>query len=154
MSGSHIFIITIGEKMMARKFPDINVSFPGGKKVDAQFNDFTIQTDQPIADGGGGTAPAPYILFLSSLATCAGIYVLGFCQAREIDTTGISITQSHEFVADGPKAKRLGKVGIQINVPPSFPQKHYATLVRVAEQCAVKKVLENPPEFVVETVVT
>ncbi len=138
---------------MIPRFPDISVSFPGGKRVNAQFEDFTILTDRPIKDGGDGSAPAPYILFLSSLATCAGIYVLGYCNARDIDPTGISITQSHEFVPDGPRSLRLGRVGIQINVPPTFPEKHHATLVRVAEQCAVKKVIENPPEFVVETVV-
>src|SRR5215471_4208280 len=59
---------------------DIEVSFPGGKRVDAQVGEFAIRTDQPEALGGAGTAPTPYDLFLASLATCAGIYVLGFCQ--------------------------------------------------------------------------
>ncbi|MBF0625370.1 MAG: OsmC family protein [Magnetococcales bacterium] len=138
---------------MAFVLPDITVRFPGGKKVDALFGDFTVKTDQPLQDGGDGSAPSPFMLFLSSLATCAGIFVLGYCQSRGLDTAGISLTQSHTFVPEG-QGVRLGRVEIQIHVPPTFPEKHHATLVRVAEMCAVKKVLENPPEFLVETRVT
>ena len=50
----------------------INVTFPGGRKVIAQAGDQLIATDQPIEDGGQGTAPSPFMLFLASLATCAG----------------------------------------------------------------------------------
>jgi ribosomal protein S12 methylthiotransferase accessory factor len=78
----------------------IQVSFPGGKRVDAQVGAFTIRTDQPTEGGGEGSAPAPYDLFLASLATCAGIYVLGFCQARGIPTDGLALTQRHELDPD------------------------------------------------------
>jgi len=33
---------------------DIVVSFPGGKRVDAQAGGFHIATDQPVEDGGQG----------------------------------------------------------------------------------------------------
>ncbi|MBF0171950.1 MAG: OsmC family protein [Magnetococcales bacterium] len=138
---------------MAIGLPDIHVHFPGGKKVDAIFDQFTVNTDQKVKDGGEESAPSPFLLFLSSLATCAGIFVLGYCQSRGMDTTGIFLTQTHEFVPDGPTRMRLGKIGIQITVPPGFSEKERAMLIRVAEQCAVKKVLENPPDFTVETVV-
>jgi hypothetical protein len=61
---------------------DITIRFPGGKRVDAHLGTHVVHTDQPIAGGGEDSAPAPFDLFLASLATCAGIYVLGFCQAR------------------------------------------------------------------------
>ena len=53
------------------------VSFPGGKRVDAHYNGYHNETDQSPKYGGEGTAPEPYDLFLASMATCAGIYVLG-----------------------------------------------------------------------------
>ena len=43
------------------------------------------------------------------------------------------------------------KIDLEIQVPPEFPQKYYESLVRSAELCAVKKHLENPPEFEVTT---
>ena len=45
---------------------------------------------------GEGSAPGPYDVFLASIAACAGIYVLGFCQARGLATEGLSLAQSHE----------------------------------------------------------
>ncbi len=54
------------------------IDFPGGAKVDAHFGNFTVKTDQPMSGGGDGSAPSPFDIFLSSIGTCAGIYVLGF----------------------------------------------------------------------------
>jgi ribosomal protein S12 methylthiotransferase accessory factor len=127
----------------------ITVTHGGGKKIDATFGDFTVQTDQSRDGGGEGSAPEPFMYFLSSLATCAGIYVIGFCQARDIPTEGISLVQDHTF--DEKTGKLLG-VSIQIKVPEGFPEKYHKALARVAGLCTVKKVIENPPPFTIETV--
>jgi ribosomal protein S12 methylthiotransferase accessory factor len=127
----------------------MTVSFPGGKRVDASFEGFEIKTDQCVDSGGEGSAPEPFDYFLASLATCAGIYVLGFCQKRNIPHDGISIGQRWDREE---KTNRLSNVRISIEVPPDFPDKYHKALVRVASQCSVKKTLENPPELVVETV--
>jgi putative redox protein len=71
----------------------IHVTFPGGKRVDADFGTQVVKTDQSREHGGEGTAPEPFDLFLASLATCAGLYVLGFCNARGLSTDGIELTQ-------------------------------------------------------------
>ncbi len=39
---------------------------------------------------------APFDLFLASIATCAGIYALGYCRARQLSTEGLAVTQSME----------------------------------------------------------
>jgi ribosomal protein S12 methylthiotransferase accessory factor len=127
----------------------MTVSFPGGKKVDASYNGFVIKTDQDVDSGGEGSSPEPFDHFLASIATCTGIYVLGFCQKRDIPTDGISLTQSWKFEE---KTRRLTDVRIAIEVPTDFPEKYRGALVRVANQCKVKKTMEDPPEFVIETV--
>ena len=126
------------------------VSFPGGKRVDATFDGFRVETDQSEKNGGEASAPEPFALFLASLATCAGIYVLGFCQNRDIPTDGVRLVQRLERDAEG----KIVKIAISIEVPPSFPDKYHDALVRVAAKCAVKKMMETPPEFAIETVVT
>lgn len=128
----------------------MTVSFPGGKRVNASFDEFEIKTDQCVDSGGEGSAPEPYDYFLASLATCAGIYVLGFCQKRGIPYEDIHLTQSWDREE---KTNRLESVRISIEVPADFPDKYHTALVRVASQCSVKKTLENPPDFVVETVI-
>jgi len=127
---------------------EMSVHFPGGLRVDAEFGPFKVQTDQPASGGGDGSAPTPFATFLASIGTCAGIYVLGFCKQRDLPTDGIRVAM--RTIPD-PASGLVGKVEIDILVPPSFPAKYHEALVRSANQCAVKKHLEHPPVFEVTT---
>ena len=73
------------------------ISFPGGARVDAEYGGMVIRTDQPPSGGGEGSAPTPFALFLASMGTCAGIYVLSFCQQRGVPTDNLRIRQSMEM---------------------------------------------------------
>jgi putative redox protein len=126
------------------------ITFPGGARVDAQLGPYMVRTDQPPHSGGEGSAPAPFQLFLASLGTCAGIYVLGFCRQRGLPTDGVRLVQRTEV---DPTTHMVGKVSLDIHVPPEFPEKYLPALIRSAEQCAVKKHLEKPPAIEVATVV-
>jgi ribosomal protein S12 methylthiotransferase accessory factor len=53
-----------------------------------------------------------------------------------------------------PATGLIGKIGMEIQVPPSFPEKYRESLIRSAQLCAVKKHLENPPAFEITTAVT
>jgi putative redox protein len=123
---------------------EIQVTLPGGGRVDAQYRGFTMATDQPVAAGGANTAPAPFDLFLGSLATCAGYYVLIFCQERKIPTAGITLTQRMERPQG---SKLITKISIRIHLPQDFPVKYRAAVVKAADQCAVKAHIQNPPVF-------
>jgi putative redox protein len=120
------------------------IDFPGGSRVDAHFGPFTIKTDQLPA----ASAPTPFATFLASLGTCAGIYVLGFCQQRGLPSEEIRIMQR---MHNDPSTGMVSKIDLEIQVPQSFPEKYLPSLVRAAELCAVKKHIENPPEFDVYT---
>jgi putative redox protein len=123
------------------------IDFPGGQKVDAHFGPFAVSTDQP-SFGYQPEAPTPFATFLASLGTCAGIYVLGFCQQRGISTEGIRIVQSLE---SNPMTRMVTKVKLDIQLPPDFPEKYKTAVIRSAEQCAVKKHFETPPQFEIST---
>ena len=125
------------------------IDFPGGNRVDAHFGPYTVSTDQPPIGGGQASAPTPFALFLASLGTCAGIYVLGFCRQRGLPAEGIRLAQRAER---DPVTHMVSKVALEIHLPPGFPEKYKDALIRSAEQCAVKKHLENPPQIVVTTV--
>jgi ribosomal protein S12 methylthiotransferase accessory factor len=123
------------------------VTFPGGRRVNASYEGFEIETDQSVEHGGDASAPEPYDLFLASLATCAGAYVTGFCGNREIPMERVRIVQSWDRDKDG----NLCTVALTIEVPEDFPEKYHDALIRVANKCSVKKTLENPPQFSIET---
>jgi len=130
---------------------ELIIDFPGGARVDAHFGEYSVATDQPPAGGGEGSAPTPFAVFLSAIGTCAGIYVLGFCNQRGLPTQGIRIIQR---VETDPASGLPGQIDLEIQVPPEFPEKYYASLVRSAELCKVKKTIEHPPVFNVYTRVT
>ncbi len=130
---------------------EMMIDFPGGARVDAHFGEFTVKTDQPPMGGGEGSAPTPFSLFLAALGTCAGIYVLGFCRQRGLPTEGIRLVQR---MHNDPATGMVGKIEIEIQVPPAFPEKYLSSLVRSAELCAVKKHIENPPRFDVKAHIT
>ena len=120
------------------------IDFPGGSRVDAHFDNFTIPTDQPPV----ASAPTPFDTFLSSIGTCAGIYVLGFCKQRNLPTEGIRIVQR---MHSSPTSHMIEKIDLEIQVPAEFPGKYRASLINSAELCKVKKHLEHPPKFEVTT---
>ena len=122
------------------------IDFPGGSRVDAHFRGFTFPTDQPPA----ATAPMPFDLFLASIGTCAGIYVLGFCQKRGLPTNGIQVVQ---HIQSNLATGMVEEIDIDIMVPATFPEKYHEALIRAAELCKVKKHLEQPPKFKIATVV-
>jgi ribosomal protein S12 methylthiotransferase accessory factor len=126
----------------------MTVSFPGGKRVDAHYGGFTIRTDQSPKGGGEGSAPPPFDLFLASIATCAGIYVKGYCDTRGIPTADLGlemhIERDHEH-------HRIGKLVLEIKLPEGFPEKHKDAVIRAADLCAVKKHILEPPAFEVRT---
>lgn len=128
----------------------MQIYFPGGKRVYADYGGFTIETDQPARGGGDGSAPAPFDLFLASIGTCAGIFALGFMQQRGIDPTGSGIAMDAHF---DPEKGLIGHVDIQLTLPPEFPEKYRNAIVNAMELCSVKKHLHNPPEFNVTAIV-
>jgi putative redox protein len=127
---------------------EMQITFPGGARVDASFGPYLVATDQPPQGGGEASAPTPFALFLASMGTCAGIYVLGFCRQRGLSTDGIRLVQRSQASRE---TGMVEKVEIEIQVPADFPEKYRVSLVRAAELCAVKKHLEKPPAFDVTT---
>jgi putative redox protein len=123
---------------------EIKIVFGGGLKVDAVIRDRVIGTDQPVSDGGGGTAPTPFDLFLASLATCAGYYALAFCIGRKISTEGLALSLVTEKETG---AKTIGRMTIRIGLPSGFPEKYKDAIVKAVDSCAVKAHINHPPVF-------
>src|SRR5262249_21003347 len=95
----------------------MEIRFPGGLEVEAVHGGFKIVTDQPTLQGGGGSAPTPFDLFLASIGTCAGLYALRFCEQRNLDSEGLGLELTAVKDTDG---KRVAEIRIEITLPPSF----------------------------------
>lgn len=126
----------------------LKVEFPGGLRVDAIVKGHTICTDQPTTSGGEDSAPSPFDLFLSSIATCAGIYALGFCNSKSISTEGMSISMDIERDMN---SGLVSKVLLDLKVPEDFPKKYEKAIIKSMNLCTVKKHFQYPPEFEIMT---
>jgi putative redox protein len=128
---------------------EIIVTLPGGRRVDARVGAHVLHTDQPVSNGGEDAAPSPFQLFLASVGACAGIFVQGFCAARKIPTEGIRIIERPGYREDGV----LASVDLELELPPTFPEKYREALVKVVDGCSVKKAIAAQPQFTVRTTV-
>jgi len=127
---------------------EMEISFPGGARVDARFGPYIVKTDQPPIGGGDGSAPTPFATFLASVGTCAGIYVLDFLRQRGISTEGVRLIQR---VSADPSSGMVREIELEIQLPPHIPPQYREALVRAAELCAIKKHFERPPRFAIHT---
>ncbi len=122
----------------------IVVSFQGGLKIQAAVGEWEILTDQPVKDGGEGSAANPFELFLASLAACAGYYALTFCLKRKINTVGLGVRVLYDW---DKTEKRITRMDFEIELPSDFPEKYRQAIVRAVDSCTVKKHLTRPPEM-------
>jgi ribosomal protein S12 methylthiotransferase accessory factor len=121
-----------------------NITFDGNKRISAHIREFTIHTDQQEKDGGENTAPSPLEHFLAAIGTCAGFYVAAFCQSRSISTDNMSIVQT---IFRNDTTHMVDKITLDIVLPPDFPEKYIAAVIKAADTCSVKKHLLAPPEI-------
>jgi len=117
-------------------------------KIDVEYKGFTVKTDQPVRDGGDGTAPSPFDLFLVSLAACAGFYAVAFCRERQIPVEGLGVTMAAER---GEVSKMIDRITITVDLPSDFPEKYRFALVKAVDQCTVKKHILRAPQFEIVT---
>lgn len=123
---------------------EIVVTLPGNKKTSTVIDGFEVLTDQPVSNGGDGSAPSPFGLFLASLASCSAVYIAFFCQKRGIPYDRIRVIQRDER---DPETKDVRKISIDLEFPPGFPEKYESALLHVVDLCTVKKTIMNAPEF-------
>jgi putative redox protein len=123
---------------------ELKVVFGENYRIDVGYKGFTVRTDQPVGDGGDGTAPSPFDYFLVSLAACAGYYALAFCRERKIPTEGLGVTMTTER---GEVSKMIDKVSISVVPPAGFPEKYRTALLKAVDHCTVKAHMMRPPQF-------
>ncbi|WP_321396811.1 OsmC domain/YcaO domain-containing protein [Emcibacter sp.] len=128
---------------------EITVNFLDNLRLEARFDDFTITTDQPVRYKGDGTAPSPFDYFLASSALCAAYFIKVYCLSRDIPTDDIRVSQNN--IVD-PENRYNQTFQIQVELPPGISERDRLGILRSADRCTVKKVIQQTPEFKIEPV--
>ena len=127
----------------------IKVRYLDNLRLEASFDDFKVIADQPIRYKGDGTAPGPFDYFLASSALCAAYFVKVYCQARNIPTDDISITQDN--IVD-PDNRYQQTFRIRAEIPESLSEKDRQGIISSIDRCTVKRVVQNSPTFLIDAV--
>ncbi|WKD27496.1 OsmC domain/YcaO domain-containing protein [Halomonas sp. KG2] len=128
---------------------EIKVNYLDNLRLEAKFDDFTVISDQPIRYKGDGSAPGPFDYFLASSAMCAAYFVKVYCNARDIPTENIRLSQNN-IVDPEDRYKQIFK--IQVELPEDISEKDRQGILRSIDRCTVKKVVQTGPDFQIETV--
>jgi ribosomal protein S12 methylthiotransferase accessory factor len=128
---------------------EIKVNFLDNLRLEAKFDDFSVIADQPIRYKGDGSAPGPFDYFLASSAMCAAYFVKVYCNARDIPTEHIRLSQNN-IVDPEDRYNQIFK--IQVELPESISEKDKKGILRSIDRCTVKKVVQQNPEFRVQAV--
>ena len=128
----------------------IEVSLLTGQQLKATFAGHEIISDQSIDAGGGAEHPEPFDYFLSSMPLCAAFYMRKFCQQRDIDTTGLSLSQ--EVITPDEQNPYTKTILMNVSLPNNFPKKYEKAILASANTCTVKKVIQAMPEFEIQVV--
>jgi len=128
---------------------EIKVNFLDNLRLEAKFDDYTVIADQPIRYKGDGSAPSPFDYFLASSAMCAAYFVKVYCNARDIPTDDIRISQNN--IVD-PENRYNQIFQIQVELPDNISDKDRTGILRAIDRCTVKKVVQEGPEFKIENV--
>jgi len=128
---------------------EIKVNFLDNLRLEAKFDDFSVIADQPIRYKGDGSAPGPFDYFLASSALCAAYFVKVYCNARDIPTDNIRLSQNN--IVD-PEDRYNQLFQIQVELPENISDKDKKGILRSIDRCTVKKVVQQNPEFKVQAV--
>ncbi|MDZ7853224.1 MAG: OsmC domain/YcaO domain-containing protein [Halomonas sp.] len=128
---------------------EIKVNYLDNLRLEAKFDDFSVISDQPIRYKGDGSAPGPFDYFLASSAMCAAYFVKVYCNARDIPTENIRLSQNN--IVD-PENRYQQIFKIQVELPEDISDKDRQGILRSIDRCTVKKVVQTGPEFQVEAV--
>ncbi|WP_323751210.1 OsmC domain/YcaO domain-containing protein [Marinobacter sp.] len=128
---------------------EIKVNYLDNLRLEAKFDDFTVVSDQPVRYKGDGSAPGPFDYFLASSAMCAAYFVKVYCNARDIPTDNIRLSQNN-IVDPENRYKQIFK--IQVELPEDISDKDRQGIIRSIDRCTVKKVVQTGPDFQIEVV--
>ena len=98
---------------------------------------------------GPGPLPAPPVLFLGSIAACAGAFAVEYLRARNLLFAGLRVSAEATH-ADEPR--RLSGLKVQVTLPSVVEQRHMAPLRRAIDLCTLKNTLAHPGEVATELV--
>ncbi|MFH1454139.1 MAG: OsmC family protein [Armatimonadota bacterium] len=92
---------------------------------------------------------SPPELFISSLASCIGIYAVDFLARRGVKTEGLEVEADFEKITEDGKT-RLDNIKIKLTLPEKLDEKYSNAFLKVIDACLVHETIRRNPEIKIE----
>jgi putative redox protein len=117
-------------------------SIPGSLRQEIVIDDrHHLTTDEPVAVGGEGSAPAPHELLVAALAGCVSTVLVMYARTKEWDLGEVSVDVDYDHHATPRRA------AITIALTGDLTQEQLERLEKVAASCPVRRSIEAGIEF-------
>ena len=118
-------------------------SIPGSLRQDILIDGrHHLSTDEPVAVGGEGSAPAPHELLVAALAGCVSTVIVMYARTKGWDLGEVSVDVVYDHHATPRRA------AISIALSGDLTPEQLARLEKVAARCPVRRSIEAGIEFV------
>ncbi len=118
----------------------ITTYYKGDMLFESKLGNHNILIDVPTSMGGSDRAPTPPELFVASLGSCVGAFVVQYCNKAAIDARDMTVDVSFDKV-DEPT--RLTNVKVTVKMPHGACGRRKEALRRVAEHCPVHETINT-----------
>ena len=127
----------------------LQVNYEGGRRFTSVFSDNALEvpSDQKPEAGGNGSAPEPFQLFLAALASCACVYIQGYCNRKGIDWSGIKLRLKGAWNSERRVYEKLCFV---IDSEAELPSKDKALIETAIRNSAVYRQIIHQAEMGIE----
>lgn len=120
----------------------VNVSYLGGMKFSADCAKHKVIIDLPLGVGGTDQGATPPQLFLSSIASCIGVYVASYCRNAELDAQGMQIIIKAEKASN---PNRLDNIKVEISLPHANIGQRREAILAAAKKCLIHQTIKHDP---------
>ena len=107
----------------------------------------TIEGDEPVSFGGGGTGPAPFDLLLAALGECTAMTIRWYAlrQHWPVEKVEVALTH-HKGSIEGRAGDKHDIFSKTIRIHgDALSAEQRARLIEVAAKCPVQRTLEGTP---------
>jgi len=122
---------------------EMGVTYTGGMQFVAEVRGHKVTIDLPPSQKGTDAGPTPPELFIASLGSCIGVYVVGYLQAQRLPCDGVSVRMSWE---EGKSPARIARISAEIKLPEGATPEHARMALKAAEMCKIHNTLKQKPE--------
>lgn len=123
---------------------ECKVNYRGGIAFEAKARQHSLTIDLAQEKGGEDSGMNPPEIFMASLGSCIGVYVVRYCKNAKIDAEGLSIDLEWQLSDDKTK---ISEIKARIALPKAEVGKRDKAILEVAHHCLIHNTILCQPQI-------